>query len=89
MEIDFSKIDLNNTIIDVRHGLDYKENHIDNSINITRLKLLNTPEKYLEKDSIYYLICDKGKVSKSVSKILNSLGYKCYSIKGGIEGINK
>ena len=40
-------------------------------------------------DEKYYLICDLGKVSLSCARVLNALGYNCYSIKGGIEGLKK
>lgn len=87
MEIEYYKINKNNLIIDVRNSRDYDEYHVDKSINISKLKLLSKPEKYLNKNKIVYLICDKGEVSMYCSKVLNALGYKCLSIKGGIESI--
>ena len=76
-------------IIDIRENYEYKMGHIDNSINVPMDLILLVPEKYLKKNKVYYLICDKGTVSLSCAKILNALGYKCYSIIGGIEGIKK
>ena len=49
--------------------------------------LMSSPDLYINKCDTYYLICDKGTVSLSCAKILNALGYKCYSVIGGIEGI--
>ena len=89
MEIEYKDIDLNNKIIDIRSKLDYDCYSIKKSINIPYLKLLENHSKYLNKQDIYYLICDKGKISKSASRILNAIGYKCYSISGGIEEITK
>lgn len=87
MEIEYSEINKNIKIIDIRHPLDYEEFHVSNSINIPRLKLLGDPEKYISKNKKVYLLCDKGIVSKSSAKILNELGYNCVSVKGGIESI--
>ena len=46
---------------------------------------MSSPEQYLKKHITYFLICDKGKVSLICAKMLNALGYKCYSVAGGIE----
>ena len=87
MEIDFNKIKIKNNIIDIRNSYDYNINGIKGSINIPRMLLLSEYDKYIKKDEVYYLICDNGKVSLSCCRILNALGYKCYSIKGGIKSI--
>jgi len=76
-------------LIDIRDKEDYMNNNIEGSINIPRLKLLNDPKKYLLKNKTYYLICDMGVLSESTSKILNALGYKCISVKGGIKEFKK
>lgn len=89
MQISFENIDKEDNIIDVRSKLDYDNYHIDGSINIPRFNLLQNHENYLNKNDYYYIICDKGEVSLSCAKILNALGYHCYSIIGGIEGLNK
>ncbi len=72
-------------LIDIRDKEDYMNNNINGSINIPRLKLLNDPSMYLNKNKTYYIICDMGVLSESTSKILNALGYKCISVKGGIK----
>lgn len=87
MEIDYSKIANKNNIIDIRSSLDYEEENIKESINVPKMILLSNPDKYLNKTEEFYLLCDKGTVSLPCSKILNALGYKCFSIKGGIENI--
>lgn len=89
MQVTFDEINKNNEIIDIRTSLEYEKKHYVNSINIPRLMLLKNPQKYLNKENKYYLLCDKGKVSLSCSNILNALGYCCYSIIGGIEGLQK
>lgn len=89
MEIEINEINSNNIIIDIRSKSDYLNYHYNNSINIPKNILLNNPDKYLNKSNTYYLICNKGIISKSTCNILNSLGYNCYSVKGGINAINK
>lgn len=72
-------------IIDIRSELEFNKKNIEGSINIPKMILMSNPEKYLKKDITYFLICDKGKVSLICAKMLNALGYKCYSVAGGIE----
>lgn len=86
MEISYYDIIDKTKIIDIRSKIDYDENNLG-TINIPRLTLLSDPSMYLNKNDEYYLLCDKGTVSFSCARILNALGYKCYSIKGGIKGI--
>lgn len=88
MHVSFESVEKGSNIIDVRSNLDYDKKHLKGSINIPRLNLLKNHETYLNKNDIYYIICDKGEVSLSCSRILNALGYNCYSIDGGMEGIN-
>ena len=87
MTISFDNIDKNGVIIDIRNSNYFKEKNIPSSINIPKLNLLGNPNKYLNKRDTYYLVCDSGNVSLYTSKVLNSLGYRCYSIEGGIEKI--
>ena len=85
MEIDFENVYDKSKIIDIRNPLNFANNNIPFSVNIPRIKL----ELYISKDKDYYLICDLGRVSLSCAKVLNALGYNCYSIKGGINGLKK
>lgn len=87
MQIEYDDITDRTKIIDIRNSIDYNNNHIKASINIPRLVLMSNPQDYMNKKDSYYLICDKGKVSLSCARILNALGYNCYSITNGIEGI--
>lgn len=70
-------------IIDIRTKYIYELSNISNSINIPYEYLLLNPSKYLNKNDTYYLYCQAGYTSKSISKKLNSLGYKTISINGG------
>lgn len=89
MQIEYSKITDKTKIIDIRSSLDFASDGIPNSINVPRLILLSNPDLYMNKRDSYYLICDKGTISLSCVKILNALGFNCYSIIGGIDGIKK
>lgn len=89
MLIEFEDVRKKKNIIDIRTSIEFNEYNIDGSINISRLKLLGNPDNYMNKEEEFYLICNKGEVSLSCSKILNALGYRCYSIIGGIDGLKK
>lgn len=70
-------------IIDIRSKYIYDLNHIDKSLNIPYDYLVLNPSKYLNKNDTYYLYCQAGYTSKTISKKLNSLGYKTISVNGG------
>ena len=72
-------------IIDIRSVQSYNNNHIPNSINIPFDKLILNPELYLDKNTFYYIYCQKGLSSSNVCRILNNLGYKLINIDGGYE----
>lgn len=87
MEIEYKNIINKKNIIDIRSALDYNELNIEESKNVPKIILMSNHDKYLNKEEEFYLLCDKGTVSLPCTKILNALGYKCFSIKGGIESI--
>lgn len=89
MEIEYENIVDKSKIIDIRSYLDYSEYNIKESKNIPKIILMANHSDYLNKEDEFYLLCDKGTVSLPCAKILNALGYKCFSIKGGIESILK
>ncbi len=62
-------------LIDVQHPLDYKEHPTLNSTNIYADNLLLNHKKYLEKGKKYYIICNKGFLSKKVVSTLEYYGY--------------
>lgn len=70
-------------IIDIRSKYKYLSGTINGAINIDEGELLYNSYKYLNQNEEYYLLCDHGFSSLKLSKILNSLGYKTYSIRGG------
>lgn len=89
MLIEFNNIGDKKNIIDIRTSIEFDKYHISGSINVPRFNLLKNPQNYINKKEVFYLICNKGEVSLSCSRILNALGYHCYSIIGGIDGLKK
>jgi len=70
-------------VIDIRSKSNFLSGHILNAINIDYYKLMERPELFLNKDNIYYIYCDSGIKSKTVTSFLNSLGYHTIHIIGG------
>ncbi|MBQ7141350.1 MAG: rhodanese-like domain-containing protein [Bacilli bacterium] len=70
-------------LIDIRNSTSYKLGNIPYSKNISKNELMFNPEKYLFKDRIYYIYCEKGIQSKTLVSYLNSIGYKTVNLIGG------
>ena len=68
-------------LIDVQHPLDYHQKHDPRSINIYADKLIMNHNKYLNKNSTYYIICAKGQLSKKVVRTLSYYGYNLVQVK--------
>lgn len=62
-------------LIDVQHPLDYKKNPTQGSINIYADKLLMNSKAYLDFGKRYFIICNKGFLSRRVVAYLEYLGY--------------
>ena len=62
-------------LIDVRHPDDYNENPTPFSINIYIDKLLINHKQLLDKNKRYYIICNKGNLSKKAVATLEYFGY--------------
>jgi len=82
---EFLKLKGNINIIDIRTIEKYNNRHINNAINIPHEKLIINPEKYLNKDTRYYIYCQKGITSYKTCQILTKQGYKVTNINGGYE----
>lgn len=78
----------NINIIDIRPFYKFKNKHLPNSVNIDEKKLIKYSNKYLSKDTTYYIICEKGISSKYVSNILNKKGYNTISVIDGFSSLN-
>lgn len=82
---DFLKQQTERQVIDIRSIQSYNNNHIPGAKNIPRDKLLNEPQKYLNRYEIYYIYCQSGIRSKDTCRQLLRLGYKVININGGYE----
>ncbi len=72
-------------IIDIRNKYELSSGKINGSKNIPMNKLMKSPEKYLNKEQTYYLICQSGARSTSTWLSLKIKGYKVKNISGGYE----
>ena len=79
----------NPIIIDIRHNIDYKNNHIPAAINIPYYKLKRNYKHYLNHIDIYYLYCDYGEKSQKLCNYLNNKNYNTISIKNGFDSYEK
>lgn len=62
-------------LIDVQHPEDYLKNPTFGSINIYADKLLMNYKTMLDKNKRYYIVCNKGFLSRKVVSVLEFYGY--------------
>jgi len=67
-------------LIDVQNPIDYKEHPTLGSINIYADKLLLNYKTMLDYNKTYYIVCNKGHLSKRVVRYLEYLGYKVVQV---------
>ena len=82
---DFDKINL----IDIRSPEKYNIGHIKGAKNIPFNDLLINYTKYLNRNYIYYIYCQKGIQSRRICEILSNKGYLVINIIGGYEAFIK
>ena len=70
-------------IIDIRPNYEYQYGTIPGAINIPSIKLLNNPNKYLNKENTYYILCQLGRQSIDIVNLLNIQGFNTVNIIGG------
>ena len=75
----------NANIIDIRAKESYNNKHMKGAINVSSNELLIRPEKFLNKDEVYYIYCQHGHSSKKICQILNNKGYNTVNVIGGYE----
>ena len=71
-------------LIDIREPNEYDGGSINNSKNIPMRTLISNPEKYLEKDKTYYIMCHSGMRSARTANFLKKQGYDVVNVNGGI-----
>lgn len=89
---DFKSVNVNDldnilgkiNLIDIREPYEVKTRSLKGSKNIPMDNLLKNPEKYLNKEKEYYIMCQSGMRSSRTSNILSKQGYKIINVSGGI-----
>lgn len=70
-------------LIDVREGYEYKDGHVPTAINVPMDTIVKNPDKYLDKEKEYHIICQSGGRSLRTCKSLSDKGYKVINVSGG------
>ena len=73
------------TIIDIRTPYEFSQQHVTGSVNIPYDLLMTYPDRYLQKNQHYYLICAHGGLSQRAAAILQSYGYHVSNIEHGFD----
>lgn len=68
------------TLIDIQDPISYEEYHHPSSINIHGDKLLLNHQKYLNKNTTYFIVCRKGHKSRKVANMLEFYGYNVIQV---------
>lgn len=80
---DLGEKQVKTNLIDVRERYEYEAGHVPSARNMPMGELLAGPEKYLDKDNEYHVICHSGSRSSRTCSRLSSLGYKVVNVNGG------
>ena len=87
--IDIDEIDNligNINLIDIREPYEYEGGTLQTAKNIPMNELAENPDKYLEKDKEYYILCRSGVRSARTCYYLRKLGYNVIDVgRGRIE----
>lgn len=73
-------------LIDIREGYEFQSGSIRSAKNIPMGELLSQPERYLKKDSKYYIMCQSGMRSGRSVNALKKAGYDVVNVRGGMGG---
>ncbi|ADL50043.1 rhodanese-like domain-containing protein [Clostridium cellulovorans] len=71
-------------LIDIREEYEYKGGSIKGSKNIPMGELLGDPDKYLDKNKEYYIMCQSGGRSSKTCNVLSKQGYDVVNVSGGM-----
>jgi len=78
-------------LLDVRSNQEYKEDHLENSVNIPLFNLEKEMTHMLkDKTKTIIVYCTSGARSKTAKDVLERAGYKdVYNLKNGLYGYDK
>ncbi|KNF09021.1 rhodanese-like sulfurtransferase [Gottschalkia purinilytica] len=71
-------------LIDIREPSEYSKGSIESAKNISMNNLLANPEKYLNKEEKYYIMCRSGGRSTKTCSKLKDMGFDVINVSGGI-----
>lgn len=71
-------------LIDIREPYEYNSGSIRTAKNIPMDKLLGAPDKFMDKEKEYYIICQSGGRSMAAAKALTRAGYRVVNVAGGV-----
>ena len=71
-------------LIDIREPYEYKSGSIRTAKNIPMGNLLSGPDKYLNKQKTYYIMCQSGGRSGRATKMLVKQGFDVINVAGGV-----
>lgn len=72
------------SLIDIREPFEYRGGSIKTAKNIPMGQLLEEPEKYLEKNKEYHIVCQSGGRSQRACSKLIGLGFDVVNVTGGV-----
>ena len=70
-------------LIDIREPYEYNAGSIKGAKNIPMGILLKEPERFMDKEHTYYLVCQSGGRSSSACSRLTRDGYDVVNVAGG------
>ncbi|MGL6174323.1 MAG: rhodanese-like domain-containing protein [Cellulosilyticaceae bacterium] len=71
-------------LLDIREDYEYQSGSIKTAKNIPMGELLQHPERYMNKEKKYYILCQSGGRSGRVTGMLEKQGYQVVDVKGGM-----
>lgn len=71
-------------VIDIREVYEYKSGSIKTAKNIPMGELLAAPDKYLQKEKKYYIMCQSGMRSGRTTAALAEQGFQVVNVSGGM-----
>lgn len=81
---DIDSLDKNAKLIDIRERSEYKCGSLKTAKNIPMGDILESPEKYMDKNNTYYIFCQSGGRSGRACVHLSKQGYDVVNLSGGM-----